>query len=157
MEIAVILHNVRSLHNVGSVFRTADAAGVKTLYLCGYTPSPIDQFGKIRQQIAKTALGAERFVHWEKVLKVDPLIRRLKSEGYTILAVEQAKRSLPYYAFKPKRGAKIALILGNEVGGIPPAVLKKTDTVLEIPMHGRKESLNVSVAAGIVLFSILYK
>mgnify|MGYP001564560619 CR=1 FL=1 len=156
MEIAVILYNVRSLHNVGSVFRTADGAGVKVLYLCGFTPSVVDRFNKTRPQIAKTALGAERFVHWEKVLKIDPLIRRLKDDGYMILAIEQAKKSLPYYAFKPKRGAKIALIFGNEVRGIPPAVLKKSDQILEIPMCGKKESLNVSVAAGVALFGIIY-
>jgi len=156
MEIAVILHNVRSLHNVGSIFRTADAAGVKEIYLCGFTPSPEGRFKKIRPQIAKTALGAEGFVHWEKVPKINLLIRRLKEEGYTVLAVEQAKKSLPYCAFKPKRGAKIALILGNEVHGIPPAVLKEADHILEIPMRGKKESLNVSVAAGVILFGLLY-
>ena len=96
----VVLHNIRSLHNVGSIFRTADAAGVKKIYLCGITPSPIDQFGKPRQQLVKVSLGAEKYVEWEKVKTIRKLIDDLKKQKYKIFAVEQNKKSIPYYKIK---------------------------------------------------------
>lgn len=160
-----LLHNIRSLHNVGSIFRTADAAGMEKLYLCGITPTPVDVFGKIRPQAAKVSLGAEKTVLWEKVRSTSKLIKKLKSEGCKILAVEQDKRAIPYYKYNhltptlsPKGGegvmgeVEIAFIVGNEVKGLPRPILKLADKILEIPMRGTKESLNVSVTFGIVAF-----
>ncbi|MEK7195112.1 MAG: TrmH family RNA methyltransferase [Patescibacteria group bacterium] len=152
-KIAVVLHNVRSLHNVGSVFRTADAAGVHKIYLCGFTPSPLDRFGKVRPQFAKVALGAEKYVKWKKLSKTTAAIEELKKEKYKIFAVEQSPKSVPYdRADRISKKDKIALVFGNEVRGLPQGVLKLADKILEIPMYGKKESLNVSVAVGIVLF-----
>ncbi len=151
-----ILDNIRSLYNVGSIFRTADAAGVEKIYLCGVTPEPIDSFGKPRQQFVKVSLGAEKTVAWEKARSVSRLIDKLKKEEYKIWAVEQAKNSIPYN--RPNVKSQLlnaALIFGNEVRGISPAILKKCDKVLEIPMRGKKESLNVSVAFGIVVFNFI--
>ena len=154
-----ILHNIRSLHNVGSIFRTADAAGIEKLYLCGITPTPLDQFGKIRPQLAKVALGAEKTVAWGKYSSTSRLLDKLKKDKYKIFAVEQSKKSNHYYSKEILRFAQndkeIALVVGNEVKGLSPAILKKCDKILEIPMRGKKESLNVAVAFGIVTFRIL--
>lgn len=153
-----ILYNIRSLHNVGSIFRTADAAGIEKLYLCGITPTPLDQFGKIRPQLAKVSLGAEKTVPWEKFSSTSRLIDKLKKEKYKIFAIEQSKKSIPYNKIGTfARESRAALILGNEVKGLSPAILKKCDKILEIPMHGEKESLNVAVAFGIVTFRLLEK
>ncbi len=154
MEIIAILHNIRSLHNVGSMFRTADGAGVAKIYLIGYTPAPTDIFGKPRPEISKTALGAEKSVPWESKRDIGKLIADLKKQGFLILTLEQAKNSIPYNKLKLKAGAKVALIAGNEVRGVAPSILKKCDKILEIPMRGKKESLNVSVAFGIAVFQI---
>ncbi len=151
-EIYLILHNIRSLYNVGSVFRTADAAGVKKIYLTGYTPAPVDRFGKIRPEIHKTALGAETTVKWQKYKDIGPLIAKLKKQKIKIVAAEQARNSIDYKKFKPRY--PVVLIFGNEVRGLSKQILKKCDSVIEIPMHGKKESLNVSVSAGIILFSL---
>lgn len=153
-----ILHNIRSRHNVGSIFRTADAAGIEKLYLCGITPTPLDKFGKLRPQLGKVALGAEKTVPWEHCKSSAALIKKLKKQGYKIFAVEQDKKSIPYYKLSDvlTRQHRIALVLGNEVGGLPSAILKLSDKILEIPMRGKKESLNVSVAFGIVAFRLLY-
>ncbi len=150
----VIVHNVRSLHNVGSIFRTADGAGVKKIYLTGYTPSPLDKFGEKITQFAKVSLDAEDYVEWEKIKDISQVIMRLKKDGYQILAIEQDKRSVPYFSLKANRSKLKALIVGNEVKGLSPAVLKKCDQILEIPMLGQKESLNVSVAFGIAVYSL---
>jgi tRNA G18 (ribose-2'-O)-methylase SpoU len=154
-EIVAVIHNVRSLHNVGSVFRTADAAGVSKIYLCGITPAPLDRFGKIRPQVAKVALGAEKTVPWERIPSpkaILSLLEKLKKEGYEVLAIEQSEGSVPYRKFKSPK--KIALIMGNEVKGLPKSVLKTADKILEIPMRGKKESLNVSVAFGVAVFGL---
>lgn len=155
-----ILHNIRSLHNVGSIFRTADAAGVEKLYLCGITPTPLDRFGVVRQQVGKVSLGAEKTVPWEKVASTSRLINKLKNPpvggGYKIFAIEQSKKSIPYNKVAITRDSKIALVVGHEVEGLPPAILKKCDKILEIPMAGNKESLNVSVAFGIVVFRLTH-
>lgn len=152
-----ILHNIRSMHNVGSIFRTADAAGIEKLYLCGITPSPKDEFGRWRPQIAKVALGAERYVLWEKVGFATRLIQKLKIQGYKIFALEQHKDAVPYYRLKLSKRelAKTALVTGNEITGLSQAILKLADSILEIPMHGRKESLNVAVAFGIAAFHFI--
>lgn len=155
----VLLNSIRSIQNVGSIFRTADAAGVEKIYLCGITPEPVDRFGKPRQQFVKVSLGAEKTVEWEYVKSASKLIDKLKKEKYRIFAVEQSKKSIPYYKMKPfgkaqgKNKNKIVLIFGNEVKGIAPAILKKCDKILEIPMCGKKESLNVAVAFGILIFN----
>ena len=152
-----VLDNIRSLHNVGSIFRTADGAGIKKIYLCGITPAPVDSFGKQRQQLTKTSLGAEKSVEWDVSTRsaraTIKLLERLKKDGYKILAVEQSKKSIPYYKFS-SRSPKLCLVVGNEVNGLPPSVLKLADKILEIPMLGEKESLNVSVAFGIVAYHI---
>ncbi len=152
-----VLHNVRSLHNVGSIFRTADGAGIGKIYLCGITPAPIDAFGKPRKQLAKVSLGAEKSVEWEKVYSTAKLLKKLRKDGYRIFAVEQAKGSNLFYKThggKKNLGAGVALVMGSEVKGLPLSVLRVADEILEIPMRGRKESLNVSVAFGIVAYHL---
>lgn len=155
MDIAVVLSDIRSTHNVGSIFRTADAAGVKRVFLCGITPQPFDRFGRKRTDISKVALGAEDHIPWEYAQSAVRLIGRLKKEGYTVCAVEQSPKSVSYRAFKAPKRAKIALIMGNEVKGLPKPVLARTDVILEIPMYGKKESLNVGVAFGVVAFGLI--
>lgn len=147
----LILPDIRSAQNVGSLFRTADAVGITRIYIVGYTPTPIDRFGKPQKDIAKTALGAETTVSWEYVKSLTSLLTKLKKQGYTLIAIEQAEHSLDYKKVQviPE---KTVCILGNEVTGLSSAVLKKVDIVAEIPMKGSKESLNVAVAGGIVLF-----
>ncbi len=146
----IILHNIRSNYNVGSMFRTADAAGVAKIFLAGYTPAPIDRFGRINKELAKTALGAEKTMAWESARSIGILLTRLKKEKIFLVAVEQSPRSINYKKIPRKKN--IALIFGNEVTGIPEKILAKCDCIAEIYMRGAKESLNVSVAAGIVLF-----
>ena len=151
MDVAVLLHNVRSAHNVGSIFRTADAAGVARIYLSGYTPRPRDRFGRAQKEIAKTALGAEHSMPWEYCNAPAPLITRLKRNGWNIVGVEQDAHSIDYRTFVPR--TPTLFIFGNEVRGLSKGLRSLCDTLMEIPMHGKKESLNVGVAAGIVLFS----
>jgi 23S rRNA (guanosine2251-2'-O)-methyltransferase len=152
----VVLHNVRSLHNVGSIFRTSDAVGAEKIYLCGYTPAPFDEYGLPRGPLVKTALGAEKTVAWEKCGQTARLLEKMKREGKAILAVEQSKRSIPYdrLHLSKKQWDKIVLVMGNEIKGVSPAILKSADKILEIPMFGKKESLNVSVAFGIVAYGL---
>jgi tRNA G18 (ribose-2'-O)-methylase SpoU len=161
-EIVVVLHNIRSLHNVGSIFRTADAAGVKKIYLCGITPAPVDRFGRIRPQLAKVSLDAEKYLAWEQVKSVSRLLDKLKCDGYKIFAIEQSKNSISYYKIKTRdamtrhSALRVALVLGNEIKGLPSSILRRADKILEIPIHGQKESLNVAVAFGVVIFGIIY-
>ncbi|MEK7569455.1 MAG: TrmH family RNA methyltransferase [Patescibacteria group bacterium] len=150
MKTVVILHNIRSAENVGSMFRTCDAAGVDKIYLTGYAPAPLDRFGRKRKDIAKSALGAEEFVEWESKKSLPALIRKLKQENFRIVAIEQDKNSIDYRKLKLRE--KNAFIMGAEVAGVPQNILKLCDVIAEIPMHGKKESLNVSVALGVVLF-----
>lgn len=159
-----ILHNIRSLHNVGSIFRTADAAGVERLYLCGLTPGPYDAFGKLRPQLGKVSLGAEKSVAWERCGSASSsqatvrLIDRLKKDTWKIIAMELAPKALPYFRLNTTRypRERIALVLGHEAKGLSPAILKRADTIIKIPMHGKKESLNVSVAFGVVVYGLRY-
>ncbi|MBM3260861.1 RNA methyltransferase [Candidatus Kaiserbacteria bacterium] len=153
MQVALLLHNIRSSHNVGSIFRTGDGAGVCVIYLSGYTPVPVDRFGRPQKEIAKTALGAERSIPWQYAKTPGTLIRRLKREGWRIVGIEQDARAQDYRGFKADH-RPILFILGNEVRGISPSLRALCDDLVEIPMHGAKESLNVAVAAGIVLFSL---
>jgi tRNA G18 (ribose-2'-O)-methylase SpoU len=152
---AVILDNIRSIFNVGSIFRTSDALGVDKIYLCGTTPTPIDRFGRARQDLAKVALGAEKDIAWEYISDTKEIIKELKKEGFEIIAVEQDKKSISYKKIKPKKLS--AILMGNEVDGINKKNLGVCDIIAEIPMQGKKESLNVSVAFGIVAFRILEK
>ena len=160
MKIFLILHNIRSLHNVGSIFRTAEGLGVKKIYLAGYTPEPYDLFGKLKNDFQKTALGAEKYIKWEKLRYIAVLIKQLKKEKIQIIALEQSKKAILLDRFvKYQLGgltAKlgVALILGNEVSGTSKSVLQKCDKIIEIPMRGNKESLNVSVAAGIAIYEL---
>ena len=151
-DLVIILDNIRSVHNVGSIFRTAETAGVSKIYCIGTTATPNDRFGNKRSDFAKVALGAEDLVAWEYALSGLSLVKKLRKDGYTIIALEQDKRSVSFR--KIKLGKKNALIVGNEVGGVSKNLLKLSDQIAEIPMKGKKESLNVAVATGIMLFAI---
>lgn len=159
MNTVVILNNIRSMENVGSIFRTADASGVSKVYLVGITPAPVDRFGRKNSKLEKSSLGAENFVEWEKVEKLKNLSEKLKEEGFKIIAVEQDKNAIDYRSFKTSKllasSSKLAFVFGNEVDGIGKEDLDLCDLIVEIPMKGKKESLNVSVSVGVILFSIL--
>lgn len=148
----VIAHNIRSLFNVGSIFRTSDAFGVTKIYLTGYTPTP--EVPKHKLKIGKTALGAEDFVPWEYRLRPSMVVKdlRLQLPKISIVALENNTKSVPLNTFKPK--FPIALVLGEEVNGIAKPLLALCDEVVEIPMYGKKESLNVSVAFGIAAYGL---
>ncbi len=146
----LIAHNIRSLHNVGAFFRTADVFGVEKLYLTGYTGCPP------RKEIAKTALGSEHRVLWEQVEDVMVLIERLKQEGKKIVGLEMSDRAIDIDHLELP-SEQIALVLGSEVEGLSKELLDACDFIVEIPMPGQKKSLNVSVAAGIALFAITRK
>ncbi len=152
-ENILIINDVRSVTNVGAMFRTADAAGINKIYLTGFTPTPLDRFGGKRRDLAKSALGAEEFVPWEFKKNLITLLKKLKQEKYLIIGIEQDKKSMDYKKVQLKN--KNVFIVGAEVTGIPKNILAKCDIIAEIPMQGKKESLNVSVACGIVLFRIL--
>lgn len=152
-EIVLILHDIRSNHNVGSLFRTADCAGISEIVLSGYTPSPLDRFGRVVGEIAKTALGAEKTLAWRSEKDIKKVLKEFQAQKFKIIAIEQAKSAVDYKKVKIKN--KTVLILGNEVGGLSPSILSMCDVVAEIPMMGKKESLNVSVAGGIAIFRIL--
>ncbi len=152
-ENILILNDIRSVENVGAMFRTSDAVGIDKIYLTGYTPTPLDRFGRKRGDLAKSALGAEEFVKWEQKKLVCPVIAKLKRDGFQIIAIEQDEKSVDYKKVKLK--TKNAFIVGTEVTGIPKNILEKCDVVTEIPMRGKKESLNVSVALGVALFRII--
>lgn len=138
---------------MGAIFRTADAVGVNNIYLTGYTPTPLDRFGRVRSDLHKVALGSEKMVVWEARENIFELIEELKKNSYEIVALEQSPNSVDYKSFKPKKD--LTLIVGNEIEGVPKDVLELCDKIIEILMRGKKESLNVSVAAGIALFRIL--
>lgn len=159
----VILDNIRSVYNVGSIFRTADAAGIKKIYLCGITPAPTDKFGRPRPQFTKVSLGAEKYIDWKYCKSTHSinsgliLIQELKKQSFKIFAIEQHKKAIPYYKLKTQDlKQKTAIILGNEIKGLPSSILKQADKILEIPIYGKKESLNVAVAFGIIAFHLLH-
>lgn len=152
LEQRLFLNNIRSAHNVGAMFRTADGAGVHRLYLGGYTPLPVDRFARVQPEIAKTSLGASATLPWEHVASGSEVavLTALKQSGFSIVAVEQTAQSISLHQFTvPER---VVYILGNEVTGVTDELLAIADVVVEIPMHGSKESLNVATTAGIVLF-----
>lgn len=154
-QICLILDNIRSAHNVGSIFRTADGAGVSKIYICGFSPTPENP------KVLKTSLGVEKTMPWEYHKQTWRLIAKLKKQKVKIVALEIAPNAKNIFKYKSKflsvdRQVRLALIVGNEVRGISRAVLKNADDVVEIPMHGHKESLNVSVAVGVGLYQLLY-
>ncbi|MCK4524906.1 MAG: TrmH family RNA methyltransferase [Candidatus Andersenbacteria bacterium] len=150
-DFVVICDSLRSLHNVGSVFRTADGVGISKVYLCGITGMPDTQ--KHERQISKVALGAQNYVKWEYVKQSWRIVEKLKKEGYQIVSLEQTPKSISYLKFKPK--FPLALIVGNEGKGVKKSLLKRSDKIINIPMRGQKESLNVSVAFGIAAYRIV--
>jgi len=157
-EIVVIAHNIRSTHNVGSIFRTCEGFGVSKIILSGYSPYPKTENDtrlphiaeKLTDQIHKTALGAETMVPFEHLDTLD--LAYFKLEGFTVVGLEQDKRSVPMNKYKAPK--KIALLLGEEVNGISQELIDQCDDLIEIPMAGKKESFNVSVAAGIALYQM---
>lgn len=157
-EIIVIAHNIRSTHNVGSIFRTCEGFGVKKLILSGYSPYPLAAHDtrlphiaeKLTRQIHKTALGAESMIPFE--YREHPDLESLKSDGYRVVGLEQSDRSENLRDYQPPK--KIVLLLGEEVKGIDDTLLSQCNDIIEIPMSGRKESFNVSVAAGIALYQL---
>jgi 23S rRNA (guanosine2251-2'-O)-methyltransferase len=151
-EIYLILQNIRSLFNIGSMFRSADAFAVKKIFLCGYSAYPID---KQITKIAKTALGAEKTVPFEHCWQTATLIKNLKKQKINIVALELTKDAVPLNKFKPK--FPLAIIVGNEVTGITKAILKQVDKIVFIPMQGAKESLNVAIATSIALHEVSEK
>lgn len=144
--IHLLTHNIRSLWNVGSLFRTCDGMGVEKIYLTGYTGVPP------RKEITKTALGADEFVEWEHHDEPMHVIEDLKKQGFQIVSLEQTEKSVPLSEFEPQ--FPLCLLLGNELAGVREDLLAASDAVIEIPMRGEKESLNVAVAAGIALHSL---
>ncbi len=152
-EIVVVLDNIRSVHNVGSVFRTSDALGVSKIFLCGITPTPVDRFGRDRDDLHKAALGAEKSVAWKHHPSTLELVTSLKAEGYSVIAIEQCERSVDYKTVIVSD--KTAFVFGNEVDGVSKDVLEQCDVVADIPMMGEKESLNVSVSFGVAMFRML--
>ncbi|MCB9235995.1 MAG: RNA methyltransferase [Bacteroidia bacterium] len=146
--VCMVLDNVRSMHNVGSVFRCADAFGIEKIWLCGYTPCPP------HRDIRKVAIGAEDSVDWGYEQEITILLKQLKSEGWKIIAIEQTDASLPLPEFSRGKDEKVALVMGNEVKGVSEEALACCDLALEIPQFGTKHSLNISVAAGIVIYHV---
>lgn len=175
-EIIVVLNNIRSSENVGSIFRTCDAAGVSKIILVGYTPAPVDRFGRENKGLTKASLGAEKFVKWERAESLSDAIESLKncsygsqmlrisrlqnnSSAFKIVAIEQNKKAIDYRELKNSKllakSSKLALVFGNEVDGLSKEDLKLCDITAELPMLGKKESLNVAVCAGVILYSLL--
>ena len=168
-KLYVVLDNVRSRENVGSIFRTADAAGISKVYLCGITPTPLKHFvlQNVRaidssltnrfsadEKISKTALGAEKWIPWEYHKQTWRLLEKLKKGNFYIVALEQNPKSVNIFKFKIPKNCSIVLLVGNEVKGLSPKILKYCDSIVLIPMVGRKESLNVAVAAGIAIYQL---
>jgi 23S rRNA (guanosine2251-2'-O)-methyltransferase len=143
----IIVHNIRSLYNIGTMFRTADAMGVDRLFLTGYSGQPP------RKEISKVALGAEDSVPWQHFKNISYLIDKLRKQGVKIVALETGSQSVDYLDFKPQ--FPVALIVGNEVSGLSPALMKKVDATISLPMHGIKESLNVGVAMAVAGYNII--
>ena len=151
LPLIIILDNVRSLHNVGSVFRSSDAFRVESIYLCGITATPP------QAEIHKTALGAEDTVDWKYYEKTQDAVIELKEEGVEVLAIEQVEGSIMLQNFVPKPNKKYAIVFGNEVKGVQQEVVDMCDNCIEIPQFGTKHSLNVSVTAGILIWDFAYK
>jgi 23S rRNA (guanosine2251-2'-O)-methyltransferase len=151
MPVIAVLENVRSAYNVGSVFRTADAFLLQAIYICGYTAKPP------HKEIKKTALGSEDTVHWNHFANAEAAIKQLKQEGFKVYAVEQTENSISLEKFERKAEDKVALVFGNEVSGVEQSTILLCDGSIEIPQLGMKHSLNISVAAGIVLWEMVHQ
>lgn len=147
--ITLVLDSVRSMHNVGSVFRTADSFGLEAVMLCGFTPSPP------HREIHKTALGATETVHWQYEKEIVPVLEQLKADGYRIIAAEQVHDSVSLEQISYTSQEKIAVIFGNEVEGVSNEALALCDQVVEIPQFGAKHSLNISVSVGIIVWELI--
>ena len=144
--IVVVLDNIRSMHNVGAVFRTSDAFLIDKIYLCGITATPP------HKEIHKTAIGAENSVDWEYVKNSNELVAKLKEDGYQIVTIEQTEGSVLLNEFEVDQSQKYAIVMGNEVDGVQQSIIDQCDTCIEIPQSGTKHSLNVSVCTGIILW-----
>jgi tRNA G18 (ribose-2'-O)-methylase SpoU len=151
LPVVVVLDNVRSMHNVGSVFRTGDGFSIERLYLCGITAQPP------HREIEKTALGATQSVDWVHFTETVDAVKSLKAEGYRIIAIEQASGSIMLNSYLPQSDQKYALIFGNEVNGVSEEVMKTIDECVEIPQFGTKHSFNIVISAGIVLWDFFAK
>ena len=151
LPVTVVLDNIRSMHNIGSIFRTGDGFAVEQLYLCGITAQPP------HREIEKTALGATQSVDWKYFDTTLEAVETLRNDGYQILAIEQASNSIMLNTFQPDKSVKYALILGNEVNGVDEEVMKEIDHCIEIPQFGTKHSFNITIAAGIVLWDFFAK
>jgi tRNA G18 (ribose-2'-O)-methylase SpoU len=151
LPVCIVLDNVRSLHNVGSAFRTSDAFRIEKIYLTGITGTPP------HREIEKTALGATQSVDWEYAENTGEIVQRLKAEGYSIIIIEQTSESKPLQQFTPETGKKYCLVFGNEVNGVSEDAVQHGDLAIEIPQHGTKHSLNISVCLGIVVWEIFRK
>ena len=159
IKVHILLPDIRSAYNVGSIFRSADCFGIEKIYLSGTTPTPIDRFGRsnsgAQKEISKTALGAEKDIMWEYIDDINKFITKIKNDGFIIVSIEQDKKSIDLKDFlkiKTKNNIQnILLVFGNEVDGIDKNILKKSDHIVEIPLKGNKESLNVSVCAGLIM------
>jgi tRNA G18 (ribose-2'-O)-methylase SpoU len=149
--IVVVLDNIRSCNNIGSVFRTSDALRVEKIYLCGITATPPNN------EIRKTALDAEKSVDWEYFENTEDVVKKLQNEGYKVYAIEQVENSISLPDFQAQAGEKPALVFGNEVKGVKQSVVDLCDGSIEIPQYGTKHSFNISVSAGIVLWDIFQK
>jgi len=148
-KIIVLLDNIRSAYNVGSIFRTADAFLIECIFICGYTPPPT------HRQVHKTALGAVDTVDWMQFENIQDAVHQLKQNDYAVYAIEQAEQSIQLNQFQSSSNKKIAVVFGNEVTGVQDLIMQQCDGCIEIPQHGMKHSLNVSVAAGIVLWKLV--
>jgi 23S rRNA (guanosine2251-2'-O)-methyltransferase len=151
LPVVVVLDNVRSMHNIGSIFRTSDGFSIESIALCGITAQPP------HREIEKTALGATQSVDWNYFETTLDAVQSLRNDGYEILAVEQASNSTMLHTFAPTLDKKYALILGNEVNGVDEEVMKEIDKCIEIPQFGTKHSFNITIAAGIVLWDFFAK
>ena len=153
MSHILIIHDIRSVHNVGALFRTADSVGISRIIISGYSPTPLDRFGRVRSDMAKSALGAELSVPWEYCENIFEKIQEYKKNNYTVIGLEQHEQSIDYK--KIDKTKNMVFIIGTETTGMESTLLELCDIIAEIPMHGEKESLNVSVATGILLYRVL--
>lgn len=154
--VTAILHNIRSIHNVGSIFRTADGVGVEKLFLTGHTPTPIDRFGRKRQKFSKVALGAEETVEWNAADDIDDVIQEYKDNQVSVIACEPTTDAINVCEFQPDTD-DICLVFGNEVDGLEETVIDRCHQIVQIPMQGKKSSLNVAVSFGILSFQVIDK
>lgn len=150
-QMVAVLHDVRSMHNVGAAFRNADAFGIEKLILSGFTPHPP------RPEITKTAIGAEEFVNWQSSESISDELNKLKREGYLIVGLEQTDRSIMITDYEPPEDKNICVIFGNEVTGLDKELIPLVDEFVEIPQYGNKHSLNVSVTVGVTFYAFLQK